>query len=215
MRDTAAFLREAERVYRNPKLPRDRRRHPAGQAAAAHRGLHQIHSARSQPGDARADAEDGGAAGRTRSQGHRDRQSGARPFQGRLPRLLVVPGVRGRARRTPHVRAELRPHQAGQPDAGTGSQCRPKSAQGSAGHRAAVGVAPDHAATVRHLRRGAHADAGRGDPAHRLSRPDGRLRAGHGAAPRLGRVHAAAERHRRPGDLVAARRIRERACRSA
>ncbi len=58
--------------------------------------------------------------------------------------LLVVPGVRGRARRTPHVRPELRPHQAGQPDAGTRPQCRPQPAQGAAGHRAAVGVAPDH-----------------------------------------------------------------------
>ena len=198
-----------------PQAPRDRRRHAAGHAAAAHRGLHQIHSARSQPGDPRADAEDGGTAGGTRTQGHRDRQSGARPFQGRLPRLLVVPGVGGRARRAPHVRPELRPHPTGQHDARAGPQCRPQPAQGSAGDSRAVGVAPDHAAAVRHLRRRADADAGRGHAAHRPSRPDGRLRPGDGPTARMGGVHPAAERHRRSCDLVAARRIRVRACRSA
>ena len=50
VRDTAAFFREAERVYRNPKLPPDRRHHPRGQAAATDRVLHRIHCARRQFG---------------------------------------------------------------------------------------------------------------------------------------------------------------------
>ena len=118
VRDTAAFLREAERVYRNPKLPPDRRRHPTGQAAASYRILHGVHCARGQSGDARADVEDGGTARGTRPQGHRDRQPGARPFQGRLPAVLAVPRIRHRARRAPDDRPELRPNQAGQSDSG-------------------------------------------------------------------------------------------------
>ena len=50
VRDTAAFLREAERVYRNPKLPPIGDVTHAGQAASAHRLLHQIHCARSESG---------------------------------------------------------------------------------------------------------------------------------------------------------------------
>jgi amidase len=68
VRDTAAFLREAERIYRSPKLPE------IGDVT-------QPDSAGSQSGDPRADTQDRGAAGRTGSQGDRDRQPGAGPVQ--------------------------------------------------------------------------------------------------------------------------------------
>ena len=57
--------------------------------------------------------------------------------------------LRDRARRTPHVRAELRPHQAGQSDAGPRSRRRPQSVQAAAGHRAAVGITEDHRSACR------------------------------------------------------------------
>ena len=60
------------------------------------------------------------------------------------------------------------------------------------------------------VRRRAHPDAGHPDPGARLARPDPGLRAGHGPDPRLGGVHAAAERHRRPGHLAAAGHHRRR-----
>ncbi len=40
VRDTAAFLREAEQVYRNPKLPPIGDVTRAGQATPAYRGVH-------------------------------------------------------------------------------------------------------------------------------------------------------------------------------
>ena len=94
VRDTAAFLREAERVYRNPKLE------PIGDVTQpSKQRLHiamctRIHFARRQPGDPRVDAEVRRAAGGTGPPGHRDPQSRPRPLQGRFPRVLVVPGVR-------------------------------------------------------------------------------------------------------------------------
>ena len=98
VRDTAAFLREAERVYRNPKLP------PIGDVTQPGKQRLRIavctesDFARRQPGDPRADAEVGRPAGGTRPPGHRDRQSGARPLQGRLPlywSFLAFAVVRG------------------------------------------------------------------------------------------------------------------------
>jgi len=71
VRDTAAFLREAERVYRNPKLPAiGDVTHPETQRwrIAVYTN---IGSARRQPGNARADVEDGRVVGGTRPQGHR------------------------------------------------------------------------------------------------------------------------------------------------
>ena len=54
------------------------------------------------------------------------------------------------------------------------------------------------------VRRRADADAGHRDPAARAPRADLRLRHDHGPAAGLGGIHAAAERHRRPGDQPAA-----------
>ncbi len=159
---------------RNPKLP------PIGDVT--HAGKQRLHIAvctksvakRGQSGGPRADAEDGSAVGGAWTQGHRDRQPRAGPLQGRLSSVLAVPRVRDRAWRTSHVRAELRPHQAGQPDAGTRPKRFAESAQAAAGHRAAVGITQDHCPTVGNLRRGADADARRRHPAHRIPRSDAR-----------------------------------------
>ena len=60
-----------------------------------------------------------------------------------------------------------------------------------------------------HLRRGAHADPGRRDAPHRTP-GSRRLRAGHGPADRLGLVHPAAKCHGRAGDLAAVGPVRGR-----
>ena len=121
-----------------PQAAADRRHHTPGQAAAAHRGLHPFDRPRGQPGGSRADAQDRRAAGGTGPSGHAHRQPGAATVHGRLPAVLVVPGVDAGARRASLVRRELRPHPAGQPDAGAGPLREPQCASASAGDRAAV-----------------------------------------------------------------------------
>ena len=76
-------------------------------------------------------------------------------------------------------------------------------------------IAPRDEQALPDLRRGVDADAGRPAAAHRLPGPHRGLRTDHESPHRLGGVHAPAERHRRPRHLAAARGIRGRAYRSA
>ncbi len=64
VRDTAAFLREAETGLPQPEAASHRRRHPCREASSAHRRVHQIRSTGSQSGSARVDTQIGGAAWR-------------------------------------------------------------------------------------------------------------------------------------------------------
>ncbi len=84
-----------------------------------------------------------------------------------------------------HLR-RIRRDPAGQPVSGPGSARAPQSAS----HPACATAAFPHAAAYGppgpHLRRGDDANLGRRDPADRLSRPDGRLRADHRPPARIG-----------------------------
>ena len=170
VRDTAAFLREAERVYRNPKLA------PIGDVTqASKQRLRIAMCTQSISRDASSEVREltlksGGPVGGTRPPGHRDRQPGARPLQGRLPPLLGVPRFRGGARRSSDVRPELRPRPPRQHHARTRAQGRTQPVQGPARHPQAVGIAPDHRAVGRRIRRRADADAGRRHSPHRTPR---------------------------------------------
>ena len=148
VRDTAAFLREAERAHRNPKLP------PIGDVT--HPGKQRLRIAfctKSIVRDASPEVRELTlkTASLLEELGHKvteiDNPIPSR-MQRRLPFLLAVSRVRDRAWRTPDVRAELRPHQAGQPHAWPRSQCRKKSVQAAAGHQAAVGITQDHRSPV-------------------------------------------------------------------
>ena len=179
VRDTAAFYREMERVERNPKLP------PIGDVT--HPGKQRLRIAVCTHSIARESSPEVReltlkTAALLEELGHRvtpDRKPGAATVRGRLPAVLVVPGVDAGARRASLVRRELRPHPAGQPDAGPGPLREPQSAPASAGDRAAVPGSPDHLPACRRLRRHADADAGRRDATHRAPRPDRRLPADH------------------------------------
>ena len=109
VRDTAAFVRESERVYRDLKLP------PVGdvtgpwQEAVADRPGHQLHR---RPGDRRRDRP-GRAAHRRAARGARAHHRGggrtrAGHVRGRLPRLLeharALPEYDGQAHLQPHLR---------------------------------------------------------------------------------------------------------------
>ena len=62
-----------------PEAASHRGRHPRWKATTAHRVLHGIRCARSQPGVSRADVEDGGTARGTGAPGHRDQTTRCRP----------------------------------------------------------------------------------------------------------------------------------------
>jgi amidase len=183
VRDTAAFMREAERVYRDPKLPAigdvTRPGSQRLQIAVCTKSILREASPEMRELTLK-------TAALLEELGHKvteiDNPVPDR-FKDDFPRVLVVPGLRGGAGRTPHVRPELRPHPIGHPDARARPQCGARPAQGPAGHRAAAGVAPDHAKTVGYVRRCADADAQRGNPTNRPPRPDGRLRPGDGPTP--------------------------------
>ena len=117
VRDTAAFLREAERAFRNPKLP------PIGDVR--HAGTQRLRIAvctksvlrEASPEVRELTLKTAALLEEPRAQGDRDRQSGTRPVQGRLLALLAIPCLRDRAQRSPDDRTEFRSRQARQPDA--------------------------------------------------------------------------------------------------
>ena len=175
VRDTAAFLREAERVYRNPKLP------PIGDVT--HAGKQRLRIAvctKSVLREASPEVRELTlkSAALLESLGHKVTEID-NPVPARFKddfllywQFLAFAIVRGGRRM---FGAELRPHQAGQPDAGPGTERRPESLQASSGHCAVVGIAAHHRQAVDNLRRGADANAGRRDTADRASGSDGLL----------------------------------------
>ena len=89
VRDTAAFFREAEKVWRNP-LPRaDRRPHPPEPGPAADRRRHRGHRPRLRPEVAELTLKDRGAARVARPPGRGGRHPVAGELPRRLPPLLV------------------------------------------------------------------------------------------------------------------------------
>ena len=212
VRDTAAFYREAEKVYRNLALP------PIGDITRP--GKARLDVAVVTEGIGRAGLARGAdltlkTAARLEELGHRvqhDRAAAARRLRRRLPALLV----HARAGHGPHRPAHLRPHlgpqPARQPDPGPGEALRTATCTGcrwrSPGCAAAAGWSRAFFEQYDVVLTPTLADR---DPAARPPRADPGLRHGHGAAARLGGLHAAAERHRRPGHQPAARDHRGRA----
>ncbi len=209
VRDTAAFLREAERVYRNPKLP------PIGDVT--HAGKQRLRIAvctKSIVRDASPEFRELTlkTAALLEELGHKvteidnpvpDRFNDDFLLYWQFLAFAIVRG--GRRMFGPSFdRTKLDNLTLGlDRDAARNLHKLPLAiARLSASRRITARLSTN-------LRRGAHADAGRRDTAHRISRSDGPLRTSDGAAPRLGGVHAAAERHRRPGDLAAAGGIRD------
>ena len=210
VRDTAAFLREAERVYRNPKLP------PIGDVT--HAGKQRLRIAvctKSVLREASPEVRELTlkSAALLENLGHKVTEID-NPVPARFKddfllywQFLAFAIVRGGRRMIgpSFDRTKLDNLTLGlERNAARNLYKLPVAiARLSASRR-------DHRAVVGDLRRGADADAGRRDATHRTSRSDGLLRTGDGAAPRLGGVHAVAERDRRPGDLAAAGGIRSR-----
>ena len=215
VRDTAAFFREAEHVYRDLRLP------PIGDVTGPGRARLRIAvitegiGRSASPGGRRPDAEDRGAARGPRPRGAGDREPAARVAAGRLPAVLVDAGAVDGPRRAPYVRPHLGRRPARQPHPGPGRPLR--APPPPAPRRDPTAPADDPVLTrlLRRPRRAAHADAGDRDARDRPPRADPGLRHDHGAAARLGGVHAAPERHRRPGHQPAARDHRRAACRRA
>ena len=196
VRDTAAFFREAERVYRNPKLP--------AIGDITHSGTQRLRIAVCTKSILREASPEMReltlkSAALLEELGHRVTEID-NPVPARFKddfliywSFLAFAVVRGGRRMFGRSFDRTR---VGQHDARAGPQRRPHPAQAPAGDCAANGVAADHRAAGGHLRRGADADAGRSHTPDRPFGPHRRFRAGHGPAHRLGRIHPATERHR-------------------
>ena len=175
VRDTAAFYREAERIWPAPKLPPIGDVQHAGRAAAADRRHHPLAAAGVQPRAARADTEIRRAARRARPPRRPSRKAaGACQFRVRLRALLGAAGD-GPDSAEPARLRRVRRHPVGQPVTGPGPARAPQSASHSAGADALGSRAAAHRAPGSHLRRGVDADVGRRAAADRLPRPDCRL----------------------------------------
>ena len=105
VRDTAAFFREAERVYRNLRLPPIGDITRPGQAGSGSPWSPRGSAASATPGGDRADPEDRRAARGARPPGAADRQPAAGGPRRRLPPLLVDAGAGHGARRPAHASA--------------------------------------------------------------------------------------------------------------
>ena len=144
VRDTAAFYREAERIWRNPKLaPVGDVTRPGRQRLTDRRG-DPIGSARVQPPGARADTEVSGAARGTGPPRRTCRPPGAGQFRRRFRAVLGLSGAGAGAHRTTAVRQHVRPHPAGQPDARPGPAHHPQHPPAPAGDRASAQAAAAH-----------------------------------------------------------------------
>ena len=144
VRDTASFLREAERAYRNPKLP------PIGDVT--HAGKQRLHIAvctKSVLREASPEVRELTlkSAALLENLGHKVTEID-NPVPARFKddfllywQFLAFAIVRGGRRM---ISAELRSHQARQSDAGPGTERRAQPAQAAAGDRPVVGIAAHH-----------------------------------------------------------------------
>ena len=166
VRDTAAFYREAERIWRNPKLA------PIGDVTGPGRQRLRIavatRSVRRECGPEMRELtlKSAGAPRGTGASRRTHRPTpGAGQFRRRLHSVLGISRAGAGPHRAAGVRQDVRPHPAGRPDAGPGTPHRPQPAPAAAGDHAVARHATAQRRVLPHLRRVAHPDARRPDTA--------------------------------------------------
>ncbi len=205
VRDTAAFLREAEKVYRDLSLA------PIGDVTRPGRARRRVAvvtdgigvTASPEVTDLTRQTADAGRV--ARSPRRVDRPAGAHVVPRRLPALLGPARLRHRRQWSARARPLVgqgqarRPHPGPRPSLPPQPRPRPRRDPPPA----PLGR-PD--GRGRHVvRRRAHADPRHRDARGRLARPDAGLRPGDGAAAAVGRLHARPERCRGALGLAAPR----------
>lgn len=210
VRDTAAFYREAERLWRNHQLP------PVGDVTSpVKQRLRIAVVTRSVLREASPEVRQLTLklAGLLEELGHRvehvDHPPAPASFVDDFVLYWGFLGPGASAQRPAHIRQDVRPYPAGRTDFGAGPPYRPQPAPAAVGDHASAHATAAQRAVLRYLRRLAHAN-GRGG--HSAGRIPCAYRLSDGARPaeQLGRVHASAERHGGAGDFATVGSIRGR-----
>ncbi len=197
VRDTAAFYREAEKIYRNVALQ------PIGDITRPGRNrlrVSVITSAIGQEATPEVTELTLKVAGLLEELGHTVVEGDVPPldpdFQGRLPPLLGQPRAVPHPQRPPAARQDLGPVPPRRVHDRPGPTRDPQDAQAARRDQPAAADQVPLSRVLPEVRRRAGADSRRGDSADRPPRPAAGLRGGDGAHPQVDLVHADAERDR-------------------